>query len=346
MYKKGGVWYTTQSINGKKKFFKLGNNKALAVRLEEQIRSRYQRAAAAGIDSGRFTVAWLLDYYFEKHCKVQQKKSTQETSGFAIMQIKKLLGDKDIHSLRKLDILEAIHQRRAGGMSETSLRREWCVLKHALNMAIDEWEVIPQMPVAKFKLPKAGPGRVRYLLPDEEPKLYESLTKDRFRWFLPVVNIARDCGYRRGNLSSLEISEVNMRQCQVQVRETKNGMPVMVPMTLVALDAFGELLKVRNLGSRRVIQKNGRPVSPQTLTRTFKKVVEDAGIEDFHFHDLRHDFGSRLVQAGVPIEVVQPLMGHLDIRSTQGYAHLAPRQKGEAIEKMEMATIGYKMATK
>jgi len=57
-------------------------------------------------------------------------------------------------------------------------------------------------------------------------------------------------------------------------------------------------------------------------------------VSDFKWHDLRHTFAGRLVMAGVDIRTVQELMGHKSITMTMRYAHLSPKHRTEALEKL------------
>ena len=66
----------------------------------------------------------------------------------------------------------------------------------------------------------------------------------------------------------------------------------------------------------------------------FERAVKDSGLSDFHWHDLRHTFISRLVMAGVDLRTVQELAGHKTIQMTMRYAHLAPSHLATAVEKL------------
>ncbi|MDA8091024.1 MAG: site-specific integrase [Nitrospiraceae bacterium] len=79
----------------------------------------------------------------------------------------------------------------------------------------------------------------------------------------------------------------------------------------------------------------------------FCRAVEKAGLEDFHFHDLRHTFATRLVQNGIDLYVVKELLGHKTITMTMRYAHHYPESLTKGIEVLDkvcynFATFGVK----
>ena len=68
-----------------------------------------------------------------------------------------------------------------------------------------------------------------------------------------------------------------------------------------------------------------------TVTTSFERARDVAGLPDVRFHDLRHTFASRLVQQGVPLYEVMQLTGHKSLVMVQRYAHFAPEFQERAI---------------
>jgi Phage integrase family len=70
------------------------------------------------------------------------------------------------------------------------------------------------------------------------------------------------------------------------------------------------------------------------VRRVFKPAVERAGIVDFHWHDLRHTFASRLAMSRVELATIKELMNHRSISQTTRYAHLSPGHQREAVQRL------------
>src|SRR6185312_5763040 len=98
-----------------------------------------------------------------------------------------------------------------------------------------------------------------------------------------------------------------------------------------------------------VVLEAGRNIAKEAETRVFPGVGGDrlkrmdrawrglrkrSELQNFRFHDLRHHFASRLVQAGVPFNTVRELLGHADTTMVLRYAHLSPDHLAEAVEEV------------
>jgi len=79
------------------------------------------------------------------------------------------------------------------------------------------------------------------------------------------------------------------------------------------------------------------------MKTAFNRARERAGLADLRFHDLRHTFASRLVQAGIPLYEVMHLTGHKSFEMVQRYSHLAPDYADRAIQVLN--AIGHDIGT-
>lgn len=82
-------------------------------------------------------------------------------------------------------------------------------------------------------------------------------------------------------------------------------------------------------------ERNGRYVFDACNARkNFEAAVAKCGLEDFCWHDLRHTSATWARQAGVPVEVVQRMLGHADLQTTMRYAHVVDPEVQEAVQKI------------
>jgi integrase len=192
------------------------------------------------------------------------------------------------------------------------------------NLARRQWKWKVSNPVTDIMLPDDSKKRVRYLSVDEYKRLYEQLDISPILWLEPIVNTAIGSGLREGNLINLQKNEVKLDEQSVEIdaEKMKNDEYLGNPLSEVAFESLRSLIESDKADSSYVFHDNGEKLYDRKVQRAFAKVVSDAGIEDFHFHDLRHCFGSYLRQNGVPLDIIVKLMNHKDSRMTQRYAHL------------------------
>src|SRR5216683_3258836 len=118
---------------------------------------------------------------------------------------------------------------------------------------------------------------------------------------------------------------VDFRGRMLNIPRTKNEEPLHVPLNDVAIAA---LKIVHGRGGRRgrVFQseKTGDPL--ENGRHWFEDAVVEAKVKNFHWHDLRHTFASRLRMKGAPLEDIADLLGHKSLTMTRRYAHLGPNK--------------------
>jgi len=148
-----------------------------------------------------------------------------------------------------------------------------------------------------------------------------------------MVLISLNTGIRRGELFNLEWPRVNFSTKTLTVigDTTKTNETRHIPLNKEALETLREWQKECRKKSGFVFpSSNGGRL--EDVKSSWLGLLERAGITDFRWHDMRHDFASRLVMAGVPLNTVRDLLGHSDIKMTLRYAHLAPDSKAAAVD--------------
>jgi len=123
---------------------------------------------------------------------------------------------------------------------------------------------------------------------------------------------------------TLKWSDIDLSRKVITVCKTKNKDPKVIPMNETVYEIFLKKSKVISLSGYVFATGNGTSVRTRNMLREFYKTLKKAGITTFRFHDLRHTFATRLVQAGVDLYSVAKLLGHRDITTTQRYAHHCP----------------------
>jgi integrase len=156
------------------------------------------------------------------------------------------------------------------------------------------------------------------------------------------VVVALHTGLRRGEQFRLRWSEhVDFTTGIVTVADSKSEEPRHVPMN----DTVRAVLRAlpSRLKSRWVFpsETGETPLDAQNfVNRVFLPALRRAKIGDFHWHDLRHTFASRLVMAGVDLRTVQELLGHKTLVMTLLYAHLSPEHQLEAVQRLNRPNSG------
>jgi integrase len=188
-------------------------------------------------------------------------------------------------------------------------------------------------------------SRVRFLTPDEEKKLRETLqSKPEWEEHEPELTLALHTGLRRRNMYRDLVWENVDLQARVAMiprtnnrkRITKNGDPIAVPLNDMALRALA-IFRSRGDGTGRVV----RNFAGETLNvnaHWFVPAVRHAGIKDFRWHDCRHTYASRLRQAGVPLGNIAELLGHKGLAMSRRYAHLSISNLHEAVSRIANST--------
>jgi integrase len=207
---------------------------------------------------------------------------------------------------------------RLRSVSASSVRRELGILQHCLGVAKDEWGVaIHQNPVSKIKKPAQGKARERRVTVEELERLRTALAKCRNGLLSNIVMFAIHTAMRRGEILSIRWIDINFEASTVHLADTKNGEPRTVPLSKLALSALPTT--GNHAADERVF-----PLSANAVRLAWERLKRRAGINDLHFHDLRHEAISRFFELGLSIPEVALISGHRDFKMLFRYTHLRP----------------------
>ncbi|RQS04530.1 site-specific integrase [Burkholderia sp. Bp9002] len=258
---------------------------------------------------------------------------------------------RSVRSLTADEITDALPTHRvikgkpAEPLTGSTRNRYISTIKRLLNLC-EAWEWIDRVP----KLPRyfEPDVRVRWEPPEVIAALINAL---RLPWMRDAAIVAVATGMRQSELFGLTPSQVDLAQCNAWIThegaKSKRARPV--PLND---DAVGVLTR-RLESAERLVFTRGEGLDAriqQIDTRDFERACQAVGIEDFHWHDLRHTWASWHIQRGTPLMVLKELGGWETVEMVQKYAHLAPShlaahagtvkfwsRTGEQKEKMPLA---------
>jgi integrase len=197
------------------------------------------------------------------------------------------------------------------------------------NVARKRWKWAKDNPVSDGELEfliGSRNSRDRWLTIEDEHALLLNATNPE--WLRPLLITALHTGMRRGEILELTWKDIDFPRRLLRVERSKNGEKRSIPLSQTLHDTL-KAIRVRNISGRVF------PISFRSLRVVHDETLEQLGIADFHFHDLRHTFATRLVQRGVDLYKVLKLLGHKSIVMTQRYAHHYPESLRSSVEVLD-----------
>jgi integrase len=327
IFQKNGDWYIDYYLKGRRKRKKVGKSKKLAIQVLNDVHLKIAKGEFLGIYEAKKIP---FDEYAEQYLnysKTNKAKSTYNRQDrICTARLKEFFKNKYIFEITP-QLIEKYKAKRLETVSPASVNRELACLKHMYTKAI-EWGHLKENPAKSVRLLKEAPGRLRYLNPDEAEKLIQACS-DHLR---PIVVTALNTGMRKSEILNLRWRDIDLKNRKLKVENAKNNESRIIPINQTLFQELSVLSK--NAGGEYLFPgRNGFPL--KEIKKAFHAALRQAKIEDFHFHDLRHTFGSQLVMQGVDIRTVQQVLGHKEIRMTMRYSHLSPEYVQTAMEKLD-----------
>ncbi len=230
----------------------------------------------------------------------------------------------DIATIRD-ERLAQINPRTGACISPSTVRLEMSLLSNLFDVGRIEWGVCDGNPVTNVRKPKAAPGRDRRLTAREERQILRYCHAHPTADLYVLVVLAIETAMRQGELLKLEWEHINLQRRIAHLPDTKNGSKRDVPLSLKARDALIQL-GAKTKGQVFSYTANG-------LKSAWRIMLQRLGIEDLHFHDLRHEACSRLFELGtLDIMEIAAISGHKSLAMLKRYTHL---KAAKLVRKLE-----------
>lgn len=174
------------------------------------------------------------------------------------------------------------------------------------------------------------PPRQRLLTPEQKESFWNEVTKDRFMFRIVMLGV--NLPVRRGQILAITKEAVDAENRTLFVIRSKGRPPRAIPLNNAALQILTEMCA--EVGSGPLVLYHGKPIRDfrtrweKLLVRAKinrpKPIDDDEGPkptreENFHFHDLRTEFGTNLIRNNVSPEIIRRLYNHSSMQITQTY---------------------------
>lgn len=224
------------------------------------------------------------------------------------------------------DILDFLWRRKKEGLRASSLVRTQQSIKRLYEFLFEEGRILTHpaknlvLTHTERKIPRSlSRADVERLL--AAPAQTEKGLRDK-----AILELLYACGLRVSELAAVAVNDVNLEKGFLKVMG-KGGRERLVPIGKAAISAVRKYISSRNLaaGSPEApvfLGRRGKALSRVALWKIVSKYARRTGIENLHPHILRHAFASHLLEGGADLRVIQELLGHASIATTQIYTHL------------------------
>jgi len=319
---RSGVWQARVRRKGYPEEVASFNTKAEAQKWARSIESGMDQGSYRSIrDAEDLLLADVLQRYM-KEVTPSKRGAKREAEGIDFM-LRQKIADYSMANLVP-EVVAKYRDERMKTVGAGTIIRELSILSGIITHARKEWGLPTSNPCALVRKPPTPQGRSRLLAASEEIRLLEELKPLRRRspWMVPLVTLALESAMRRGELLALQWENVNLVAQTALLPLTKNGSSRVVPLSRKAVSI---LEKLPNHGTVGPVF----PISYMTMHNCFVDACRRGGIDNLHFHDLRHTATSRLAEKLPNVIELAAVTGHQTIQMLKRYYH----PKAEALAR-------------
>lgn len=238
-------------------------------------------------------------------------------------------GKTRLEEITKNDIEAFIEREQDRGMMLSTVRTKLHCVNAFLGYAMDAGVVSADVLARRIRLrkPETLP---RAMDPDDVKQLLSIIDSPKDR---AMILVLLRTGMRIGELLNTRMQDLHLRDRRIDIYEgEKNRLGRVVYLSDDAVGSLKTWLKIRDANKVFLFYATGsNSMSYSTARQIFVECLKKAGLvhKGYTVHCLRHTFASELLNAGMRIECLQPLMGHSSLDVTRRYARLTDKTREE-----------------
>lgn len=271
----------------------------------------------------------LFFYYYEKHAKQHTKRPDTALKNYRLYLSK--IGNKSLSLITKSFVMD-YHISLKNSVSGRTANIMLTLLKAIYNFSINNDDYEGNNPTNGIKKFKEIP-RARFLDEVERERFLEEVNNLDDVIMKSFFLILIYTGQRKTNVLEMSWSDVSLNSKKWIIPVTKTAENFTVPLSEKAIKVLEGLKEIRvNNFVFYGAGKTGHLVEPK---KAFKRILENAGIENFRLHDLRRTFASMLSEQGVNEFVIKDLLGHKSLDMTAIYARSSAKSLHNAVNSLQ-----------
>ena len=329
------IYYLSYYYKGKRYRKMIGHSKKLALLEKGRIENLIERGLL-GFDIEKVPLNEFLFKKIKQH-KNKISKTYAKKVKYHYIHFERFVEENKIEHLqdfKKEHIEEYIAERLGKGRSAKTVNEEIRLIKNIFSAAVENG-YLRKNPLKNIKKLMYKPRPPRYFSHEEiEIIINKSLQVRR-----DIYEFLLNTGCRLGEAGNLEWKDLDFQTKLIRIvsddkRQTKNREERMIPMNTKLYHLLLERKKSLNNPVGRVFNLDTNS-KRQHFTENLKDFLKKNNLEKAGAHTFRHTFASILVKKGVSLYKISKLLGHSDIRMSQKYSHLVPKDLEDDIEKIE-----------
>lgn len=240
---------------------------------------------------------------------------------------------KSLVKASKDDLSQFINILSERGFTNNTIIRKLASIRTFYKYLLSE-EIIEEDVVSFLDTPKKEKKIPKVLFEEQIKKLLDQplLQEERYARERSILELLYSCGLRVSEIVNLTINDINLEDGFLRIKGKGNKERI-VPLGSKAISALSEYLKQRRHIKEKKLFLNSRNkgLSRQSVWLIVKQFANNVGL-DISPHTLRHSFATHLLDNGADLRVVQELLGHSSISTTQIYTHVSNKRLKEEFE--------------